>query len=256
MLLNLGAGSISAGDLPWPCRNGPFHNGSATDATPAACPSNGMKPPARTSPGRSTWRGLAFRLRRSATGDCGSQRPRPTASSSSSTRSKCAHGAVIVHHKLDLRKRRSGASWATGSTRMRRRAACWNTTRFMSISGPMARPDSILERRRLSGSAEIFIAATIRGPGSSPIVWQNLLDPDVRRHRSAVRHGARQENRKNGLAHRPLDQLPRPRPGRKAKTRGRHSQGLWHAGRDGRGGPHSDRFSRLAGCLRLRRRDW
>jgi outer membrane protein assembly factor BamB len=31
LLLNLGAGTLSAGDLPWPCRNGPFQNGSATE---------------------------------------------------------------------------------------------------------------------------------------------------------------------------------------------------------------------------------
>ena len=31
LLFNLGAASVSAGDLPWPCRNGPFQNGSATE---------------------------------------------------------------------------------------------------------------------------------------------------------------------------------------------------------------------------------
>jgi outer membrane protein assembly factor BamB len=30
-LLNLGAGTVAAGDLSWPCRNGPFQNGSATE---------------------------------------------------------------------------------------------------------------------------------------------------------------------------------------------------------------------------------
>ena len=31
LLFDLGAATVSAGDLPWPCRNGPFQNGSATE---------------------------------------------------------------------------------------------------------------------------------------------------------------------------------------------------------------------------------
>jgi outer membrane protein assembly factor BamB len=31
LLFNLGAGTLSAGDLPWPCRNGPFQSGSARE---------------------------------------------------------------------------------------------------------------------------------------------------------------------------------------------------------------------------------
>jgi outer membrane protein assembly factor BamB len=173
LLLNLGAVPLSAGDLPWPCRNGPYQNGTATERDSRGVPTEWDEASGKNIAWKVDLEGLGH-----STPAIGNGRLWFTAATEDGKEQFVyaidAGTGRIIHHKLLFE-----------NTKPERLANRVNTYASPSC---VLEDDAVYVHFGSYGTARLDpqTAAVVwqrrdlpcrhyRGPGSSPIVWQNLL---------------------------------------------------------------------------------
>jgi hypothetical protein len=253
LILSLPVGSPSAGDLRWPCRNGPFQTGCATE------------PDARGVPiewDESSGKNIAWKLELEGLGHStpviGDGRIWFTAATEDGKQQFVyaidAGAGRIVHHKLLFENAAPEPlgnrvnTYASPSCVLEEDAVYVHFGTYGTARLDAQTAGIVWQRRDLH-------CRHYRGPGSSPIVWQNLLiltfDGIDQQYVTALdkRTGKTVWRTDRSTNYHDLG------PDGKPKLEGDVRKGYGTPG-ERRSGPRSSNFSRLARRLRLRRGDW
>jgi outer membrane protein assembly factor BamB len=173
LLFNLGATTVSAGDLPWPCRNGPFQNGSATERDARGVPIEWDESSGKNIAWKVDLEGLGH-----STPAIGNGRLWFTAATEDGKQQFVyaidALTGRIVHHKLLFEnaapERLSNRvnTYASPSCVLEDDAVYVHFGTYGTARLDPQTAAIVWQRRDLH-------CRHYRGPGSSPIVWQDLL---------------------------------------------------------------------------------